>query len=103
MEAVIKTGGKQYLIKEGDKIQIEKTAHEVGAEIGFDEILYISDEKNVLVNAAQLKTFKIKAKVLSDDKGKKLKVFKFRRRKNSKTLNGHRQPYQTVEILSISK
>ena len=41
MEAVIKTGGKQYLIKEGDKIQIEKTPHEVGAEIGFDEILYI--------------------------------------------------------------
>ena len=42
MEAVIKTGGKQYLIKEGDKIQIEKTSHEVGTEIGFDQVLYIS-------------------------------------------------------------
>ena len=103
MEAVIKTGGKQYLIKEGDKIQIEKTSHEVGTEIGFDQVLYISDEENVLVDAAQLKSFKIKAKVLSDDKGKKLKVFKIRRRKDSKTLNGHRQNYQTVEILSISK
>ena len=49
MEAVIKTGGKQYLVKEGDKIQIEKTSFEVGAEIGFDEILYISDEKNIVV------------------------------------------------------
>ena len=103
MEAVIKTGGKQYLIKEGDKIQIEKTSNEVGTEIGFDQVLYISDEENILVDAAQLKSFKIKAKVLSDDKGKKLKVFKFRRRKDSKTLNGHRQNYQTVEILSISK
>ena len=74
MEAVIKTGGKQYLIKEGDKIQIEKTSNEVGTEIGFDQVLYISDEENVLVDAAQLKSFKIKAKVLSDDKGKKLKV-----------------------------
>ena len=101
MQAVIKTGGKQYLIKEGDKIQIEKTSHEVGTEIGFDQVLYISDEENVLVDAAQLKSFKIKAKVLSDDKGKKLKVFKFRRRKDSKTLNGHRQNYQTVEILGF--
>ena len=103
MEAVIKTGGKQYFVKEGDKIQIEKTGYEVGSEIGFDEVLYIADEKNVLVDASQLKPFKIKAKVVSDDKGKKLKVFKFRRRKNSKTLNGHRQHYQTVEILSIRK
>ncbi len=103
MEAVIKTGGKQYLVKEGDKIQIEKTSFEVGAEIGFDEILYISDEKNIVVDGKKLKSYKIKAKVLSDDKGKKLKVFKFRRRQDSKTLNGHRQPYQTVEILSISK
>ena len=85
------------------KIQIEKTSFEVGAEIGFDEILYISDEKNIVVDGKKLKSYKIKAKVLSDDKGKKLKVFKFRRRQDSKTLNGHRQPYQTVEILSISK
>ena len=56
-----------------------------------------------MVAELPLKSFKIKAKVLSDDKGKKLKVFKFRRRKDSKTLNGHRQNYQTVEILSISK
>ena len=54
MEAVIKTGGKQYLIKEGDKIQIEKTSHQVGTEIGFDQVLYISDEENVLVDAALL-------------------------------------------------
>ena len=60
MEAVIKTGGKQYLIKEGDKIQIEKTSHEVGAEIGFDQVLYISDEKNIVVDAKQLKSFKTK-------------------------------------------
>ena len=101
MEAVIKTGGKQYLIKEGDKIQIEKTSHEVGTEIGFDQVLYISDEENVLVDAAQLKSFKIKAKVLSDDKGKKLKVFKFRRRKDSKRIVGHRRKVTTINIEEI--
>ncbi|MBT3445481.1 50S ribosomal protein L21 [bacterium] len=103
MEAVIKTGGKQYIVKEGDHIQIEKTSFEVGSEIGFDDILLVTDKDKVHTDSSKLKSFKVKAKVVSDDKGKKLKVFKFRRRKDSKTLNGHRQPYQTVEIVSIGK
>tara|TARA_B100002003_G_scaffold162135_1_gene150504 strand:- start:73 stop:396 length:324 start_codon:yes stop_codon:yes gene_type:complete len=103
MEAVVRTGGKQYLVKEGDKILIEKTNSDIGAEIKFDDILMISDNKKVLSNPSELKPFQISAKVVSNDKGKKLKVFKFRRRQNSKSLNGHRQSYQTVEIVSIDK
>jgi len=103
MEAVVRTGGKQYLIKEGDRILIEKTGSDVGTEIRFDDILMISDNKKILSDPSELKSFKVSAKVLSNEKGKKLKVFKFRRRQNSKTLNGHRQSYQTVEITSISK
>ena len=103
MEAVVRTGGKQYLVKEGDKILIEKTGSDIGAEIKFDDILMISDDKKILSNPSELKPFKVSAKVVSNDKGKKLKDFKFRRRQNSKSLNGHRQSYQTVEIVSISK
>ena len=103
MEAVVRTGGKQYLVKEGAKILIEKTNSDVGAEIKFDDILMISDSKKIFSDPSELKLFKVSAKVLSNEKGKKLKVFKFRRRQNSKTLNGHRQSYQTVEITSISR
>ena len=103
MEAVVRTGGKQYLVKEGDKILIEKTGSDIGAEIKFDDILMISDDKKILASPSELKPFKVSAKVVSNDKGKKLKVFKFRRRQNSKSLNGHRQSYQTVQIVSISK
>ena len=103
MEAVVRTGGKQYLVKQGDKILIEKTGQEVGAEIKFDDILMISDSKEVYADPDKLKSFQVSGKILSDDKGKKVKVFKFRRRKDSKTLNGQRQSYQTVEITSISK
>ena len=103
MEAVVRTGGKQYLVKQGDKILIEKTNQEVGAEIKFEDILMISDTKEIYSEPDKLKSFQVSGKILSDDKGKKIKVFKFRRRKNSKTLNGHRQSYQTVEIKSISK
>ena len=59
--------------------------------------------KEVYADPDKLKSFQVSGKILSDDKGKKVKVFKFRRRKDSETLNGHRQSYQTVEITSISK
>ena len=61
MEAVIKTGGKQYIVKEGDHIQIEKTSFEVGSEIGFDDILLITDKDKVHTDSSKLKSFKVKA------------------------------------------
>ena len=103
MEVVIKTGGKQFFVQEGDKIQAELTGNEVGSEVELNEVLLLSDNDSVISDPKALKAVKVKAKVVANTKGKKLKVCKFRRRQDSKTLNGHRQKYQTLEITSISK
>ena len=65
--------------------------------------MLLSDNDSVISDPKALKSVKVKAKVVANTKGKKIKVFKFRRRQDSKTLNGHRQKYQTLEITSISK
>ena len=103
MEVVVKTGGKQFFVQEGDKIQAELTGNEVGSEVELNEVLLLSDNDSVISDPKALKAVKVKAKVIANIKGKKIKVFKFRRRQDSKTLNGHRQKYQTLEITSISK
>jgi|TARA_B100000073_G_scaffold329188_1_gene316480 large subunit ribosomal protein L21 len=103
MEAVVRTGGKQYFVQKGDLIETELTQDEIGSEIVFDDVLLLSDSKSMVSDPKVLKSAKVKAKVVSHIKGKKIKVFKFRRRQNSKTLNGHRQKYQVVEIISINK
>ena len=103
MESVTKTGGKQFYLQKGDIIEAEITSQDIGAEVTIDDVLLISDSTNVISDPTQLKSAKVKAKILSFVKGKKVKVFKFRRRQNSKTLNGHRQNYQKMEIISINK
>ena len=89
MEAVVRTGGKQYFVQKGDLIETELTQDEIGSEIVFDDVLLLSDSKSMVSDPKVLKSAKVKAKVVSHIKGKKIKVFKFRRRQNSKTLNGH--------------
>jgi len=103
MNAVIISGGKQFYVQEGDIIEVEKTIDEPGAEIQFDTVLLLADSNDVISDPNLLKSAKVKAKVLAKTKGKKIKVFKFRRRQDSKTLNGHRQSLQKIEILSITK
>ena len=103
MNAVIISGGKQFYVQEGDIIEVEKTIDEPGTEIQFDKVLLLADSNDVISDPNLLKSAKVKAKVLAKTKGKKIKVFKFRRRQDSKTLNGHRQSLQKIEILSITK
>ena len=103
MEVVVNTGAKQFFVQEGDWIQAELTGNEIGSEVELDEVLLLSDNDSVISDPKALKSVKVKAKVVANTKGKKIKVFKFRRRQDSKTLNGHRQKYQTLEITSISK
>tara|TARA_B100001057_G_scaffold486201_1_gene567032 strand:- start:359 stop:670 length:312 start_codon:yes stop_codon:yes gene_type:complete len=103
MNAVIISGGKQFYVQEGDVIEVEKTIDEPGTEIQFDKVLLLADSSDVISDPNLLKSAKVKAKVLAKTKGKKIKVFKFRRRQDSKTLNGHRQSLQKIEILSITK
>ena len=76
MEAVIKTGGKQFYVQKGDIIEAEITSQDIGAEVTIDDVLLISDSTNVISDPTQLKSAKVKAKILSFVKGKKVKVFK---------------------------
>ncbi len=100
MYAVIKTGGKQYRVSKGDKLRVEKLPGNVGDAVTFDQVLLVGGEAlklgKPLVGGA-----KVEAKITGQGLGKKLVVFKFRRRKNYRRKNGHRQPYTALEILNI--
>ncbi len=103
MFAVVKTGGKQYKVSEGDVIQIEKLEAQVGDSVTLDQVLMIGDEDNVDLGSPFLSGIAVTGEVLDQTKGKKLIVFKKRRRKNYRRKNGHRQLLTRVKITGISK
>jgi len=99
--AVIKTGGKQYIVTPGKKLKIEKLALKEGSDVVFEEILLLENDKGVEVGAPLVQGAKVKAKLLKQGKGKKVIIFKFKAKKRESTKTGHRQPYSEVEITSI--
>jgi large subunit ribosomal protein L21 len=102
MYAIIKTGGKQYRVYEGDILNIEKLDVNEGTTVEFNEVLAISDDDNNLkVGAPILEGAKVEAKVLNHGKGKKVIVFKYKPKKNYRRKQGHRQPYTRVQITNI--
>ncbi len=102
MLAVIKTGGKQYLVKPGDIIDIEKIAGEEGSEVEFSDVLIVSDgEGDVKVGTPVVKSAQVKGTILGEKKGTKITVFKFKRRKGYRKKIGHRQKFTSVKINSI--
>ncbi|NIP39442.1 MAG: 50S ribosomal protein L21 [Candidatus Dadabacteria bacterium] len=102
MQAVIRTGGKQYVVKPGDVIDVELLNSEDGSNVEFDDVLLVSDEgSDVKVGSPTVEGAKVTGKVLGTKKGKKIIVFKFRRRKGFKKKQGHRQKYSSVEITDI--
>ena len=102
MQAVIVTGGKQYSVKEGDIIFVEKLGVEADATVTFDQVLAIVDGENSKFGAPVVSGASVEAKVLKNGKGKKVIVFKYRSKKDSKSKQGHRQPYTKVQIEKIS-
>ena len=103
MFAIIKTGGKQYKIKENDTIFVEKLKNKKGDKIDIKDVLLLSnDEKNIKIGTPYLKGVSIKAEFLEQNKNKKVIVFKKKRRKNYKRKNGHRQEITVLKILKIS-
>ena len=102
MYAIVKTGGKQYKVAPGDKINIEKLDAEVGAEVALDALMVVDGEE-VVADPEALKGYKVAAKVVEQFKADKVFVVKFHKRKNYKRKNGHRQLQTRVEILSIAK
>ncbi len=100
MYAIVKTGGKQYKVAPGDKINIEKLPAEVGDKITLDAICIV-DGKKVEADPAKAAGTKVEAVILEQFKGEKQLVFKFKKRKNYKKLRGHRQNLTRVQITSV--
>lgn len=101
MYAVIKTGGKQYQVKEGDILFIEKLDKEELTEIDFTDVLLVGEDGKVTVGDPTVKGAKVTAKVLKNGKARKITVFTYKAKKNEKRKMGHRQPYTKVQILTI--
>jgi len=101
MYAVLKTGGKQYKVEEGDVLKIEKISGEVGTPISFDKVLMFSDGEKIQVGTPLLDGITVSGHIVEQDKAKKILVFKFKRRKNYRRKQGHRQPFTAVKIDSI--
>jgi large subunit ribosomal protein L21 len=101
MIAVIKAGGKQYLVEKGNKIKIEKIEGAVGDKIEFSEVLFLGDEKEIKVGTPFLNDVKIEGKILRQDKAKKVTGVKHNAKKRYKVKFGHRQSFTEVEIVKI--
>ena len=101
MYAVIKTGGKQYRVSEGDRLRVEKIAGEKGDSIDFGEVLMLGGDK-VSIGAPLVSGAKVSAEIIGQGLGKKIVVFKMKRRKRYRRKNGHRQPFTELRIKGIS-
>jgi large subunit ribosomal protein L21 len=102
MQAIIKTGGKQYKVSPGQIVNVEKLTGNVGDKVEFDKVLFISDESGkTKVGTPLVKDSRVTGKILGAVKGKKITVFKFKRRKGYRKKTGHRQKYTSVEITEI--
>jgi len=103
MYAIIKTGGKQYRVKEGDVLNIEKLNVEVGEKIEFDEVLVLGEGKNLKVGTPFVKDAKVFGQVVENGKAKKVIIFKYKAKKDYRKKQGHRQPYTMVEITGLNE
>ncbi len=104
MIAVIKTGGKQYVVSEGKKLKIEKLEKKAGDVFEFEEVLLYKDDKGeILIGKPFLDNVAVKAEVLQEGRGEKKIIFKHKPKKRYKVKRGHRQSFTEVEIKEISK
>ncbi|MCK9393191.1 MAG: 50S ribosomal protein L21 [Candidatus Paceibacterota bacterium] len=101
MIAVIKTGGKQYKVAPGQKIKIEKIDTLEGEMVTFDEVLLVGDEKIIDIGTPTIEGATVTAKVIRQDKGEKIVIFKYKPKKRYKVKKGHRQFFTEIEITDI--
>jgi large subunit ribosomal protein L21 len=103
MYAVIKTGGKQYRVSAGDKLNVETLPVEPGGEVQFDQVLMIADGDDIAVGAPFLDGTRVTATVVEHGRGEKIRIVKFKRRKHYRRTMGHRQNYTRVEITGVQR
>jgi large subunit ribosomal protein L21 len=102
MYAIVETGGKQYRVEEGSKVRVEKLLHEKGAEITLDKVLLVQTDAGVKVGNPLVAGAVVTAKVVAQDRGERIIVFKKRSKKTYKKWQGHRQSYTELLIQSIT-
>ena len=99
--AIIKTGGKQYVVEPGQKIKIEKLEQETDSEVIFDQVLLLEKNEKIEIGTPLVKGVKVIGKILNQGKAKKVIIFKYKAKKRYKVKKGHRQPYTEIEITKI--
>lgn len=102
MYAVIKTGGKQYRVAEGQTLKVEKLDVAEGASVEFDTVLMIADGDQIKLGAPYVEGARVSATVKSQGRGPKIRIIKFRRRKHYRKTQGHRQSFTELRIAGIS-
>ncbi|HNS56993.1 MAG TPA: 50S ribosomal protein L21 [Smithellaceae bacterium] len=102
MYAVIKTGGKQHKVSEGDVVAVEKLAGEKGTEVIFNEVLMVADDANIKIGKPFVEGATVTGEIVVQKKGPKIHVFKMIRRKGFKKKTGHRQSLTSMKIKKIS-
>jgi large subunit ribosomal protein L21 len=100
MLAVIRTGGKQYIVKEGDIILVEKIPEEAGKKVDLETLL-VGDEKEVKIGTPIVEGAKVEGEILTQKKAKKIRVFKMKSKKKYRRTRGHRQQLTEVKIVKI--
>jgi len=101
MYAVIKTGGKQYKVCEGESLRVEKIAADEGTALNFD-VLMLANDDGVKIGTPTVEGASVEATIESHGRGKKITIIKFRRRKHSRKQMGHRQSYTELKITRIN-
>ena len=102
MYAVIKTGGKQYRVQQGDVIFVEKIDAQADEAVTFEEVLLVGDGETAKIGTPVVECAKVEGKVLAQVKAKKIVVYKYKAKKNERKKQGHRQPYTKVEITAVN-
>jgi len=102
MYAVVRTGGKQYRLKIGDSVKVEKLPDEVGNIVELSQILMISDGSDVKVGTPLVTGASVKAEIVGHGRNKKIRVFKMKRRKKYRRTQGHRQAFTQLKVTEIN-
>ena len=103
MYAIIKTGGKQYQVSEGDIINVEKLGVEVGSTVELKDVLVVGDADEMLIGKPFVEGASVEAEVLENGKDKKVVIYKYIPKKDHRKKQGHRQPYTKLQIKKIAK
>lgn len=101
--AILRQGGRQYRVQPGDKIQVDRLDVQPGDEIELQDVLALNDDSNLEIGEPRVLGAVVKAKVLRQDRGKKIVVFKFKRRKGYARKRGHRQQFTELHITGLQK